>query len=293
MNKKHKARSLYSYKLLVPALVLYCAFFVLPTIMGFGYSFTDWRLDRPAIHFNGLKNFTRIFHDKVIVLAFWNTIEFTALTVLMKNGFGLILASLLNRKIRSRNLLRGIFYLPSILSAVAVGVVFTAMLYPEGPLNSFLRQIGLGILAKNWLDSKEMVMYSISGVAAWTGIGFHMTIYLSGYQSISNDFYEAAKIDGATDFQCFTKISIPMLRAVINMNLMLSIIAGLKVFTEVFIMTNGGPGNSSQVLSTMVYKYFGNGNWGLGTAMNTELFLLVAIVTIPLLIFIRKGEVEA
>jgi raffinose/stachyose/melibiose transport system permease protein len=137
MKKKHKVRSLYSYKLLVPALVLYCAFFVLPTIMGFGYSFTDWRLDRPAIHFNGLKNFTRIFHDKVIVLAFWNTIEFTALTVLMKNGFGLILASLLNRKIRSRNLLRGIFYLPSILSAVAVGVVFTAMLYPEGPLNSF------------------------------------------------------------------------------------------------------------------------------------------------------------
>lgn len=290
--KTKKKKSLYSYKLLIPVLLLYCIFFVLPTLMGFAYSFTDWRVDADRINLNGVKNFIRIFQDKTIVLALKNTMLFTVLTVLFKNFFGLLLATLLNQKIKSRNILRGIFYLPSILSAVAIGVVFTSMLHPEGPLNTFFRQIGMDFLAKNWLDSKEMVMYSIAGVASWMQIGFHMTIYLSGYQAISDEYYEAAKIDGANAFQRFLNISIPMLKAAINMNIMLSLIAGLKVFTEVFVMTNGGPGNSSQVLSTLVYKYFGNGNWGLGTAMNTVLFLLVSIVTVPLLIHVRKSEVE-
>ncbi len=288
-----KKNSLYSYKLLAPVLILYCVFFVLPVLMGFGYSFTDWRVDADKINFCGLKNFVRIANDKTIMLALVNTLKFTVVTVIFKNILGLALATLLNRKIKSRNVLRGIFYLPSILSTVAVGVVFTSILHPEGVLNQFFNQIGLGMLTGNWLDSKDLVMYSISGVAIWMQAGFHMTIYLSGYQSISDEYYDAAKIDGANSLQQFWYVSIPMLKAAINMNIMLSMISGLKVFTEVFVMTNGGPGNSSQVLSTMVYKYFGNGNWGLGTAMNTVLFLLVAVITGPLLMHMRKGEVEA
>jgi ABC-type sugar transport systems, permease components len=291
MNKKRK--SLYSYKLVIPVLFLYCIFFVYPTLSGIAYSFTNWRMDRDTIQFNGLTNFIRIWKDPTILLALINTLKFTIVTVFFKNIFGLMLATFLNQKIKSRNILRGIFYLPSILSAVAIGVVFTSILHPEGPLNMFLRQIGLGILAQNWLDSQNLVIYSIAGVASWMQIGFHMTIYLSGYQSISPDYYEAARIDGANAFHRFMNISLPMLGAAINMNIMLSMIAGLKVFTEVFVMTNGGPGNSSQVLSTMVYKSFGNGNWGLGTAMNTVLFLVVSIITVPLLIHMRKSEVEA
>ena len=292
MTKRNKTKSLYSYKMVIPVLVLYCAFFVFPTIMGFGYSFTDWRVDSTEVQFNGLDNFIRIVNDKTILLALANTLKFTVITVIFKNVLGLLLATFLNQSIRTRNLLRGIFYLPSILSAVAIGVVFTSMLHPEGPLNTFFEQIGLGFMAQNWLDSKQMVVYSIAGVASWMQVGFHMTIYLSGYQSISDAYYEAAKIDGANSFQRFFNISLPMLRAAINMNIMLSVIAGLKVFTEVFVMTNGGPGNSSQVLSTMVYKYFGNGNWGIGTAMNTVLFVLVIIITTPILMHMRKSEVE-
>lgn len=293
MNKKKRMNNLlYSYKLLLPILFLYVVFFVLPTIMGLGYSFTNWRADRDELEFIGFNNFTRIFKDRTILLALKNTFIYTVFTVLGKNIAGLVLATLLNIQFRSKNILRGIFYLPSILSTVAIGVVFTSILHPTGPLNDLLGRIGLEVLQQNWLDNRQIVMYSIGGVAIWMMAGYHMTIYLAGYQSIPADYYEAARIDGANALQRFFCISIPMLRASFNMNIMLSLIAGLKVFTEVFVMTGGGPGNASQVLSTLIYKSFGNGSWGLGTAMNIILSVVVSILTVPLLLRMRREEVE-
>ncbi|MGN1141137.1 MAG: carbohydrate ABC transporter permease [Oliverpabstia sp.] len=294
MKKNKKTTfSLYSYKLLMPILFLYVLFFILPSIMGIGYSFTNWRADSDVLEFIGFKNFTRIFQDRTILLAIKNTFIYTVFTVIGKNLAGLVLATFLNVQFKSKNILRGIFYLPSILSTVAIGVVFTSVLHPTGPLNNMLGSIGLSFLQQNWLDNRDIVMYSIGGVAVWMMAGYHMTIYLAGYQSIPNDYYEAAKIDGANAIQRFFCISVPMLRPSFNMNIMLSLIAGLKVFTEVFVMTGGGPGNASQVLSTLIYKSFGNGSWGLGTAMNIILTVVVSVLTIPILIKMRREEVES
>ena len=292
-RNKNGSYALYSYKLLLPILALYIFFFIVPTFMGLGYSFTNWRADSDILEFVGFKNFARIFQDKTIVLALKNTFIYTLFTVAGKNIIGLILATLLNVKFKSKNILRGVFYIPSILSTVAIGVVFTSILHPTGPLNVLLENIGLGFLGQNWLDNRNIVMYSIGGVAIWMMAGYHMTIYLAGYQSIADDYYEAARIDGANALQRFLYVSIPMLRASFNMNIMLSLIAGLKVFTEVFVMTGGGPGNASQVLSSLIYKSFGNGSWGIGTAMNIILTVLVGALTIPLLIKIRRDEVES
>jgi raffinose/stachyose/melibiose transport system permease protein len=118
-----------------------------------------------------------------------------------------------------------------------------------------------------------------------------MAIYLAGLQSISQEYYEAATIDGASSWKSFFKITLPLLLPAININLMLTLIGGLKVFSEVYVMTGGGPGNASQVVGTIILRSFGEGNWGLGTAVNTLLFVVVTIIAIPLLIFMRRKEV--
>jgi raffinose/stachyose/melibiose transport system permease protein len=118
-----------------------------------------------------------------------------------------------------------------------------------------------------------------------------MAIYLAGLQSISKDYYEAATIDGAGAWKSFTNITLPLLLPALNINLMLTLIGGLKVFSEVFVLTSGGPGNSSQVVGTIILRAFGEGNWGLGTAINTLLFIFVSLIAIPLLIFMRRKEV--
>lgn len=284
-------KSLYSYYLTWPALLIYSLFFVLPAFVGLYYSFTDWRLDRDTISWIGFENFERIFTDSVLLLALKNTFIFAVVTVLGKNIIGIVLAVALNMKLKTQNLLRAIFYSPSILSVLVISIVFTPMLRMDGTVNRMLEAIGLGSLAQAWLTDPMIVIWTVAFVSIWQHAGFQMAIYLAGLQSISREYYEAAKIDGAGAWSSFFKITLPLLLPAININLMLTLIGGLKVFSEVFVLTGGGPGNASQVVGTIILRSFGEGSWGLGTAMNTLLFVIVTIVAIPLLIFMRRKEV--
>lgn len=284
-------KSLYSYYLTWPALLIYSLFFVLPAFVGLYYSFTDWRLDRDTISWIGFENFERIFTDSVLLLALKNTFIFAVVTVLGKNIIGIVLAVALNMKLKTQNLLRAIFYSPSILSVLVISIVFTPMLRMDGTVNRMLEAIGLGSLAQAWLTDPMIVIWTVAFVSIWQHAGFQMAIYLAGLQSISREYYEAAKIDGAGAWSSFFKITLPLLLPAININLMLTLIGGLKVFSEVFVLTGGGPGNASQVVGTIILRSFGEGSWGLGTAMNTLLFVIVTIIAIPLLIFMRRKEV--
>jgi len=285
--------NVYTYRLVLPALILYCLFFIFPTLTGFYYSFTDWSPSRDIITFTGFANFKYIFKDEVMLLAIKNTIIYAVIVVVFKNLFGLLLAVALNTAIKSRNILRAVFFIPSIISTIVIGLVFIPILQPEGLLNRFLSMVGLESLTQYWLSDTKIVIFTIAAVSIWQWAGYHMIIYLAGLQSISADYYEAAKIDGANVIKRFRHITIPLLASSININIILSLIGGLRVFSEVYALTNGGPGNSSQVLSTYILVLFGEGRWGLGTALNTVLFLFVAIVAIPLLHKMRKQEVEA
>ncbi|MEC0125271.1 carbohydrate ABC transporter permease [Paenibacillus pabuli] len=286
-----RAKNLYSYYMVFPALMIYSIFFVVPAIAAFYYSFTDWRLDRIDLKFIGWANFEKIFSDKTLILALKNTAIFAIVTVIGKNLIGLLLAVALNMRLKTKNLLRAIFYSPSILSILVISILFTPMLRTEGTINSLLEAVGLHSLSQAWLTNPSIVIWTIAIVSIWQSAGFQMAIYLAGLQSISQEYYEAAKIDGASSWKSFFKITLPLLLPAININLMLTLIGGLKVFSEVYVMTGGGPGNASQVVGTIILRSFGEGNWGLGTAVNTLLFVVVTIIAIPLLIFMRRKEV--
>ncbi|WP_145047648.1 carbohydrate ABC transporter permease [Paenibacillus xylanexedens] len=286
-----RTKNLYSYYMIYPALIIYSIFFVVPAIAGFYYSFTDWRLDRLELTFIGWDNFKKIFSDKTLILALQNTAIFAIVTVVGKNVIGLLLAVGLNMRLRTKNLLRAIFYSPSILSILVISILFTPMLRTEGTINQLLEAVGLHSLSQAWLTNPSIVIWTIAIVSIWQSAGFQMAIYLAGLQSISQEYYEAAKIDGASSWRSFFKITLPLLLPAININLMLTLIGGLKVFSEVYVMTGGGPGNASQVVGTIILRSFGEGNWGLGTAVNTLLFVVVTIIAIPLLIFMRRKEV--
>ncbi|WP_132306205.1 sugar ABC transporter permease [Paenibacillus sp. BK033] len=286
-----RSKSMYGYYLVWPALLIYTVFFVMPAIIGLYYSFTDWRLDRIGIKFIGFDNFNKIFTDDTLTLALKNTFIFALATVVGKNVIGLVLAIALNMRLKSRNFLRAIFYSPSILSVLVISIVFTPILRTEGMVNKFFDAIGLHFLSQAWLTNPQLVIWTVALVAIWQQAGFQMAIYLAGLQSISKEYYEAATIDGAGAWRSFTNITVPLLLPAININLMLTLIGGLKVFSEVFVLTSGGPGNSSQVVGTIILRAFGEGNWGLGTAINTLLFLIVSLIAIPLLVFMRRKEV--
>jgi raffinose/stachyose/melibiose transport system permease protein len=182
--------------------------------------------------------------------------------------------------------------MPVVISTIVLGVVFTRILHPLGLLNGCLKAIGLGFLAQNWLVDTRIVMLSIAAVSVWQWTGYHMAIYLAGIQGMTPDYLEAATIDGASALQRLRRVTIPLLAATININIILSFIGGLRGFSEVYVLTGGGPGHSSQVLTTEVLATFAGGRWGLGTALNTVLFLLVAVICIPLLRQMRRQEVE-
>ena len=287
---------LYTYFWVAPALLLYVVLFALPLFIGFYSAMTNWTMGREITSFIGLENFRHIFSDPELLNAVRNTFLYTVVVVVFKNLFGFVLAIILStplsRKMRLNNLFRTLFYMPVVISTIVLGVVFTRILHPLGLLNESLKSIGLGFLAQNWLINTRIVMLSIAAVSVWQWTGYHMVIYLAGIQGIAPDYLEAATIDGATTLQRLRKVTIPLLAATINMNVILSLIGGLRGFSEVYVLTNGGPGHASQVLTTEVLSKFAEGRWGLGTALNTVLFLLVAAICVPLLRQMRRQEVE-
>lgn len=269
---------LYSYWLIVPALLIFGIFFVFPSVYGVYYSFTDWTIGKDSISFVGLKNYLSILESSELKLAIYNTFLYAIVVVIGKNVNGLLLALAVNTDLKLKGYFRVIFFLPCVISTIIIGLVFVPILHPNGILNEFLGKIGLGFLQQSWLVDRKIVMFSIAAVSIWQWTGYHMVVYLAGLQGISTSYYDAAKIDGASALQRFRYITFPMLAPAFNINMLLSMIGGLKVFSEPYALTNGGPGNASQVIALEVFSKFGRGQWGLGTALNVTLTIFVSII---------------
>jgi len=277
-----KASRLYPHYFLYPALLIYLALFICPTLFSFVYSFTDWNAYRDTVRFTGLDNFAKIVRNADLMLSIGNTVLFAAVTSIGKNVL----------RIGFKRLFRTVFFLPTVLSFIVVGVLFTALLHPDGFLNQFLGWIGLGGLRQEWLVDRSIVMYTVSFVDVWKGTGFHMIIFMAGLLAIPRDYGEAAQIDGANPFQEFFRIKLPLMMQAVSVNVVLSLIAGFKVFEQVFVLTNGGPGYASSVLNSIAFQMFGDGRWGLGTAMNLVLFLLITAISFLMLAYFKRKEVE-
>ncbi len=287
-------RKIYPWYLAAGALLFYCVLFVLPSIIGIGYAFTDWSSYSEALHFIGFDNFKEIFSpDREYLKYVGNTLWFTAVTTIGKTGLALALALLLSKGVRALNFHRSIMYMPSVLSVLIVSLVFTSILNPsKGFLNETLRAIGLDALAKKWLTDPGIAMWSVIGVDIWRGMGYIMTILIVGILSISPTYYEAASIDGANAWHQFRFITLPLLRPTLAVTIVLNVLYGLKVFDIVFALTNGGPGRATEVMYTAVFKEFSLGRFGVGTALSSVMFALMCVLGVFMIRILTKEEVQ-
>ena len=293
MNRKLRLlkRELQYEAMLVPALLGYAIFFIYPIIGGCYFSLTSWSAYSREVHFIGLENFIKLFHDKDILLGIRNTVVYAVLMTVLQNGVAIPLAVVLNRPLKTRNLIRMIFFAPSVLSTLVVGYLWSFIMSASeyGLLNSVLESIGLSRV--NWLGNPKIALYSIIITQVWQGCGWSMVIYLANLQSIPDELYESADIDGAGWLQRFLKITFPMLAPAVTITCMMVMIGSFKVFDIVFAMTGGGPGHATETIGTiLIQKGFTEGRYGYGAALGIVLFLFIAGISLVQLKFLRARE---
>lgn len=292
LNKKN----IYPQWFLWIPLVLYICFYLIPSLLGVGYSFTDWnsRTLTNGVNFVGLENYIHIFtSNKNYVSGIFNTLSFTVISNIIKLIPALLLAIMLQEGIKGKGIYRTLLYLPSILPFVIIGLVFKSIFnYNTGLLNTVLEFLHLGVLKQKWLSDLSVVWKSIFGVDAWRGIGYVMTIFLAGLNTIPKSYYEAAQIDGANFWRRLLHITLPMLSGAITINLVFGLTYGLKVFDIIYVLTNGGPGHVTEVITTYSYQLYSSGQYGMSTALNTILLFITAVVGVMVVKVMSKKEVQ-
>ena len=281
-------RKTYPIWLAAPGLITYIIIFIIPTFASFYFSMTIWNLKEAR--FVGLENFITFFSMTNTRTALINTAIFALVTCSVKIILGLLLAQYICNGIKSGNYLKIVIFFPYLLGNVVVALAFRAILEPAGTVNQFLQLIGLD--AVRWLTDKRFALMTCIVADIWKGIGTVTIILIAGICAIPKSYYEAAAIDGASPWRAFRKITLPLLIPSFNTVLTLCLIGGLRSYDLVQALTGGGPGYSSEVLGTVIYKLFARGSYGLGTAGNVILFIIVAFVVFPINSYVAKREVD-
>ena len=266
--------------MVLPAFALYSVLFIIPTLIGIYFAFTNWNVFNPNTRFIGLTNFRIIFIDEPFkyLRPITNTISFAVVTAFFKVVIGLSLALMLNGKMFGKNALRSVFFAPQAVSTIVIGILFTTILSPQGLFNNFLGAIGLEALQRSWLITLATAMPSVMAVEVWRYFGLNMVIFLAGLQAIDHTYYEAARIDGANAFQLLKNVTLPFIMPALTINLVLNMVHGFRAFDIVYGLTNGGPGNATEVIATMVFREYSVGNYGFSTAMNLILLIMTTVV---------------
>lgn len=288
-----KVQNVYKWYFPLAAVILYTAFFVIPSIMSFYIGLTDWNAASYSISFIGLDNYKEIFTSSNYIKYLNNTLVFAFVTSVMKIALGLMLALIVNEGLKTKNFLRAVFFAPVAISPLIIGIMFTSVFHPAGLINGFFGLIGLDFLQQNWLADPRFAFPSVMSVEVWRYTGFNMAIFLAGLQMIDKTYYEAAAIDGASPYKMFINITVPYLMPSITINAILNIMQGLRVFDVVYALTHGGPGDITDVLNTVVFREYSFGRYGFSTALGVVLFIITAIISLSMYMFMSKKEVEA
>ncbi|MBO2450998.1 sugar ABC transporter permease [Actinomadura barringtoniae] len=278
-----------------PALLVYVLVVLYPSASGVLYAFTDWNGIGDK-SFNGFDNFQKLWHDDAARGSLTNTLLLTIAIVVVQNGIGLLLALGVHTHIKSRTVLRVIFFAPAVVSPVMVAFLWKYVYNPapDAGLNGILGAVGLGGLRQDWLGDPSLALWSVAGMVVWQFAGYSMVIFLAGLEGVPAELHEAAMIDGAGRFQRFRHVTWPLLAPAVTINVMLSSIGGLKLFDQVYAATSGGPGHASETLSTVLYKQaFVFGNYGYSTAIALVLALFVAAVSMVQIYYLRGREVTS
>jgi len=280
----------YSYWFYLPAGVIYGVIFMVPTVIAFYFAFTRWTLFESE--FIGLDNFRQFFAEQSLRIGLRNTLIYAVVTSGLKVVLGMLLAVLLTAPIRSRGFLRSVVFFPVLVSTVAVGITFSVLLQPDfGLVATMLGSVG--ITSPDWLGDPKTALLSVALVDVWKGVGLATVIYMAGILSISKDYYEAVDVDGGGMWTKFWNVTLPVSRPATFTVILLSLIGGLRSFDLIWTMTGGGPGFSSDVIASIIYKQYQAGFFGLATAGNVVLFILVSLIVFPLFRYFNSREVEA
>lgn len=283
------------YFFIIPALAMFLVFWIFPVLQLFYYSVTNFN----GINFNdmkyvGLSNYKTLIQNGTLLRAVKNTLLYTGIIVIGTNVLGLAVAMALNVNIRGKAFFRTCSFLPALFSAVVVGFIWSYVYMPgSGMVAALLNLIGFDGASFNILGNYKTALYGISVVDIWKGFGTTMLIYLAGLQTVDEGLIEAGKMDGCSDWQLFRKIKLPLISSTITINVILNIIAGLKAFDYPFMMTNGGPGTSTNTLMYMVFKIgFNERRMGMASALSVISFFVIILITICMLYIMNKREVE-
>ncbi|MFF2999486.1 carbohydrate ABC transporter permease [Streptomyces sp. NPDC057950] len=268
------------------------AFVVLvPSVRGVYYAFTDWDGLDPNFSFVGLDNFSSLLDDPVALRAVWHTLLIAVAVTVIQNTFGLLLALGVNSIIKTRNVLRVLLFAPAVITPIVTAYLWRNLLGPDGAVNSLLGAVGLNSLRQDWLGDPQLALWSIVGVIVWQFGGYSMVIFLAGLQSVPKEITEAADIDGAGPVRRFWTITRPLLAPAFTINLMLSIIGGIKLFDQVYALTGGGPGHATDTLSTLIYKEaFTLGEFGYSIALAVVLTVIVAVASTSQYLLLAREE---
>ncbi len=279
---------------LLPAFLVFTIFLAYPVLSSFYYSMTDWNGLSPTIDFIGLDNFRKLLHDKDVWKGLQNTLLIALFVTVLQNVIGLLLALGLQKTGFVQRLLRAWYLLPALLSPLAIGYIWSYMYNPQfGVINTILEFVGLSDWTQDWLGDRRLAIYSVIGANLWQWVAFSMIIYVAGLQSIPRDMYEAADIDGAGAFSRFKNITFPLVAPAFTVNIVVTMIVGLKLFDLIFIMTNGGPGGSTENLAVMLYRQaFALNRMGYANAIALLMFAMILVFSLVQIALLRRREVE-
>ncbi|MCU1527817.1 MAG: ABC-type sugar transport system, permease component [Frondihabitans sp.] len=275
---------------LAPAMVVLVVFFFLPTLFNFIYALTDWSSFKSGINFVGFANFMEVLGSGSLLNDLRITLIYGILVAIFQNLFGLVLALILEQDTRINRFARVAFFVPVVMSALAVGYIFQALLKPTGGLNEILGFVTGHPVTIAWLGNTTWTLLVVTLIHAWKWMGLSMLIYLAGLKTISPEVIEAARIDGASWWQTFRRIRFPLLAPAVTFNVATALLGSMNGFDVVQATTGGGPGGSTELLNIYIFRTFGQGLFAQATAMSLSLFIMVTIIAFPVIIILRRRE---
>jgi raffinose/stachyose/melibiose transport system permease protein len=280
------------WALALPGVALLLAFHFVAPLSGAWYSLTDWN-GIASPRWVGLDNFRQIFTSSLTRDAFFHTLLLAATFLVSVNAIGLALALGLNRALKSRNILRSLFFLPAIVTPIATSYIWQYIFTYDGPLNHVLDAVGLGSWRRPWIGDPQWALWTVLVVLVWQYSGLAMVIFLAGLQAVPSELDEAAAVDGATTLFRLRTVTLPLLAPAVTISATLTMIIGLRVFDQVLALTGGGPVGASETLATQVWQQtFVFGKFGYGTALALVLAAVVGALALGQLAILRRRELQ-
>ena len=273
--------------MILPLGITYGFFYLLPTVLSFFFSLTTWTLDK--YRFVGLANFETFFTEPYLSISVKNTVIFALLSCMGKTGLGFLTAVYLEGRRKMKDTMLSFVYFPHLLCPLAIGLAFSSLMHPtDGVLNGILACAGID--GPDWLGDSRIALYSVIFADVWKDLGVAVIIFIAGIRAIPKQYFEAARMDGAGGWQQFYYIMLPLSRPSLHTVMILSLIGGMRTFDMIWSMTKGGPGYDTDVLASAIYKQYAGGYYGLATAGNVIMLLMICVIAFPLYRYLLKKE---